>query len=140
MLDQCDAGSFAHDTGTAGARRCSVSLVEVVVPVEAAFKAGQCVHEDVEGVAGGVKAGALFLAGRSEQGTVWGWLGMEDLGVDLPGDVAFEAADNFLGALAFFAPSGDVGLRPSIAAHSDQHDVVDGLVGCVNRAGSVPKF
>jgi hypothetical protein len=67
--------------------------------------------------------------------------------VDFPGDVAFEAAHDFLGAFAFLTPSGHVDPGSVVVAHPDEHDAVDGLVrlpvpgpaepvpGCLARGG-----
>src|SRR5215207_1571662 len=49
--------------------------------------------------------------------------------VDLPGDVAFEAADNLSLALALLCAPRDVFLRATISAHPSQTDHVQRTVG-----------
>jgi hypothetical protein len=56
--------------------------------------------------------------------------------VDLAGDVAFEAADDFLLGLAFFGAPFDVVLRSGVLAHADEDNAVEGGVGLA-VAGSV---
>src|SRR5829696_200066 len=59
------------------------------------------------------------------------WSGWGGLGEEVPeasGEVAFEAADGFLGALAFGAFAGDVVLGLGVAAQAGDGDAVDGRV------------
>src|SRR5215218_4682103 len=59
------------------------------------------------------------------------WSGWGGLGEEVPeasGEVAFEAADGFLGALAFGAFAGDVVLGLGVAAQAGDGDAVDGGV------------
>src|SRR5215218_10387040 len=59
------------------------------------------------------------------------WSGWGGLGEEVPeaaGEVAFEAADGFLGAFAFGAFAGDVVLGFGVAAQAGDGDAMDGRV------------
>ena len=51
------------------------------------------------------------------------------VGVELAGDVALEAADDLLLRLAFGGASGDVGLGSGLVGHADERDAPEGVVG-----------
>ena len=58
--------------------------------------------------------------------------------VELAGEVAFEAADNLGGGLAFGAAAGDVGAGGSVPAQPDDGDAVEGGVGLEVAAAVEP--
>src|SRR4051794_41751070 len=57
-----------------------------------------------------------------------GWGGLDEQVPEAAGEVAFEAADGFFGALAFGAFVGDVVLRFGVAAQAGDGDAVQGGV------------
>jgi hypothetical protein len=68
-----------------------VAVVDVVVVGESAFEAGQGGGPDVQGVGGLLKGQPFGCASCPEASAIWGGLRVEELVVDFPGDVAFEA-------------------------------------------------
>ena len=115
-----------------------VALVEVVVVGESAFEAGQCGGPDVEGVGGLLKGQLLGRAYRPECSGVGAGSRVEELVVDFPGDVALEAAHDFLGALAFLVSPGHIGPGPGVVSHPHEDHAVDGFVGLPVAAAAEP--
>jgi hypothetical protein len=68
--------------------------------------------------------GLVFRPGRRGTGAA-----RDEHAVDLPGYVAFEAADDLWLALALLCAPGDVFLRATISAHPGQADHVKRAVG-----------
>src|SRR5687768_9625046 len=66
------------------------TLVELVIAGESAFEPGQRCGPDVEAVGCGLEGDVLRLSQNAQGSGVWCRLGVEDLVVDFPGDVAFE--------------------------------------------------
>src|SRR3954470_16020905 len=66
-----------------------------------------------------------------------GGVGLEEV-PEAAGEVAFEAADGFFGALAFGAFAGDVVLGLGVAAQAGDGDAVDGRVDLAVAAAVEP--
>ena len=84
------------------------------------------------GTAGGSFAGQqvrqpIFGPGRPRECGLAG--GGAEVGIDLAGDVALEAADDFLLRQALFGAPLDVGAGGGVGAHPGDHDPPQGVVG-----------
>lgn len=103
-----------------------------------AFEPGQRRGPDVEAVRCGLKRDVLRLAQGTEGTNVWCRLRMDELVVDFPGDIPFEAAHDFLGVFAFGPASGDVAFGANVAHNPHERDVADGFVGLPVAAAAEP--
>jgi hypothetical protein len=71
----------------------------------------------------------MFLLMSSWAGSCRSGKVRHDCLVDFAGDEAFEAAHDLFGGQALGGPTGDVVLGALIAAHPDQHDAPQRIVG-----------
>ena len=78
------------------------------------------------------------ILGQAVPGVYGSVGGRAQVGVDLAGDVALQAADDLGLGLSFFGAAFDVGAGGRVRPHAGEHDPPQGVVGLAVAAGVEP--